>query len=132
MGSNLPKQQAGRPIAAETLNRAIDSTGRQSRLRTGKGLSTHTISDTPYIRSTRDEPIYMRVTGGASGVHAWQGVYEIDGGGWADLPTRISDNAGDDPLYEANGRTIPAGTIVEATRGAYSGIWLCQLDNCPS
>ena len=129
-GNDLPRQRARQPIAADTINAAIDATGRQGRLRTGTGLSQQTIAGTPYIRSVRPERRYMRVTGGTAGVHSWQGIYETASGGWADLDAKISDNSGADSLYEANGKTIPTGTIVEARRGAYSGIWQTQLDNC--
>lgn len=132
-GVYLPKQTARRPVAATTINDGADQVERTARLRVGSGLSQQTIDGAPYIRTVRRDQRTVRVTASLGpGVHAWQGLRDVAGGAYADLDAKVSDLAGADPLYEANGKTIPVGTVVEAERGEYSGKWYTQLDNCPS
>lgn len=134
-GKNFPRQRPGAPIVARTINAPVGALESLSRLGVGKGLVQAVVNGIPLLWAKKPQRQWARITGSDGGTppaYTWRGVYGTAGGGWSDLPGNVSDNAGKDPAFEANGvATVPAGTFVELWREPYTGEFRYQLSSCP-
>lgn len=130
IGKNFDKQQRGKYIRASTINEPIAETERQSRMRTGRGLTQFNRGGIPYIQSTEPQEINARLIGFSGSGYQWQGIYPSAPGAWADLPANFSDQ-GVDYTTEVNGNnSAPTGSRVRMTRTGYRDGWVFQLDSC--
>lgn len=125
---SIPPIKPGDPITARWLNRlrkaALDMLGLKVEpplelIRTAGGLM---------IRLVWRPRFWIRITGGKQ-PYAWQGLYEVAGGGWASDAATGTTSV--DPSYEQNNNTaVPVGIVVLARRAWGTGAVVFQLSPC--
>lgn len=129
---NFPPAVPGQKIQAAQLNRPVQSCRDMLGMRAGQGLKIRNVAGVPLIEAVRPQRQKARLIAWSLVGYTWQGIYDIAGGAWADLPAAVSDLGGLELAYEYNiNSTLPAGTQVELERSPWTGEWRFQFDKCP-
>jgi hypothetical protein len=130
--TKFDRQEAGKPIAAKTLNRPIAVAEQLSGMSFEAPLSATRTAGGSSVRVVLPPVMDARITDvGGGGLYGWQGIApDADSpGDWLDLPTDISGTTTTDPLLERNGNDLLAvGTRVEMKR--CMGQWITTYDRC--
>lgn len=128
-GKRFPRQRAGRPIEARTLNLPIAEVERASRLGVAPPLEMQSTANGSWVRYAGSPGIWAKITAGTNpGPYAFTEQLTTSGGGWSD--GFLNDHSGADPAYNSvDGVTLTLPVIVRMERGS-DGSWRFSAGAC--